>query len=306
MRSLFSEKVKGELARTIPSKRCCQIAELCTILRLEGSAARREAGWEIEVTLHNPPAARKAFILFKRLARPTRLAIERTRSKQGRKVYCVRIAHVDPADMPFVKAAQQGFHINLAVPSRRCCVRAVVRAAFLCRGSLAEPERQNHLEMGVNAPTADYLTACLKRLDINAHRMIRRGHPVIYLKDGGQIVELLKELGAHNALLQLENVRITKEVRNNINRLVNCETANVDKTVQAAMEQVAAIETIDRHLGLHSLPDKLRETARHRLQHPYASLKELGELMSPPLSKSAMSYRVRRLLDIARQLEETN
>ncbi len=304
MRSLFSEKVKGELARTIPSKRCCQIAELSTILRLEGNAEKKETGWEIEVTLHNPPAARKAFILFKRLARPTRLYIERTRSKQGRKVYSVRIGHVERADLPLVKAAQQGFRAHLPVPSRRCCVRAVVRAAFLCRGSLAEPERQNHLEMGVDAPTADYLTACLLRLGINAHRTTRRGHPVLYLKDGGQIVELLKELGAHNALLQLENVRIAKEVRNNINRLVNCETANVDKTVQAAMEQVAAIETIDRHLGLHRLPDKLREMAQLRLQHPYASFKELGESMSPPLSKSAVSYRVRRLLEIARQLKE--
>lgn len=306
MKSLFSEKVKGELARTIPSKRCCQLTELSTILRLEGNARKTEAGWEVEVTLHNPPAARKAFILFKRLARPTHLYIERTRSRQGRKVYSVRIAQVDRADLPLVKAAQQGFRVRLAVPGRRCCIRAAVRAAFLCRGSLAEPERQNHLEMGVDAPTADYLTECLRRLGINAHRTTRRGHPVIYLKDGGQIVELLKELGAHNALLQLENVRIAKEVRNNINRLVNCETANVDKTVQAAMEQVAAIEAIDRHLGLHRLPDKLREMAYHRLQHPYASFKELGEMMSPPLSKSAVSYRVRRLLDIARQLKESN
>lgn len=305
MRSLFSEKVKGELARTIPGHRCCQLTELGTILRLEGKAKPEDGGWEIEVTLHNPSSARKAFILFKRLARPTRLDLERTRGKQGRRAYRVRLPHVGRDALPLVKAAQHGFR-GVPIPSRRCCIRAVVRAAFLCRGSLAEPERQNHLEMGVDAPTAEYLSACLERLGINILHTSRRGNPVIYLKDGGQIVELLKQLGAHNALLQLENVRITKEVRNNINRLVNCETANVDKTVQAAMEQVSAIETIDEHLGLHQLPPKLRDTARHRLLHPYASLKELGELMSPPLSKSTVSYRVRRLLDIARQLRESN
>lgn len=306
MRSLFSEKVKGELARTIPGQRCCQFAELGTILRLEGSARQDESGWEVEVTLHNPPSARKAFILFKRLARPTRLHLERTRGKQGRRAYRVRIPHVGRDALALVQAAQQGFQADLPVPSRRCCVRAVVRAAFLCRGSLAEPERQNHLEMGVDAPTADYLTACLDRFGITALRTARRGQPVLYLKDGGQIVELLKQLGAHNALLQLENVRITKEVRNNINRLVNCETANVDKIVQAAMEQMEAIDYIDQHLGLHELTPKLRETAHHRLRHPYASLKELGESMSPPISKSTVSYRVRRLLAIARQLRESN
>lgn len=281
------------------------MTELSTILRLEGAAREEDGVWQVEVVLGNPSSARKAFILFKRLAGPTRMQLERTYRGHGRRGYRVRLPELGAGARPLIDAALQGFRTPVPVPQRRCCLRAVLRAAFLCRGSMAEPERQNHLEIGGDPEAVEYLTRCMRALGIPPLTVNRRGNLALYLKDGDRIVDLLREVGAHNALLRLENVRISKDVRNTINRLVNCETANVDKTVKAAMHQVAAIDRIRERIGLHRLPENLRELARQRLQHPYASLKELGELMTPPLPKSTVNYRVRRLMAIARELEDS-
>ena len=135
-------------------------------------------------------------------------------------------------------------------------------------------------------------------------RRTRREARVVYLKDSEQIVEALKEMGARKAIFEMENVRIVKGMRNRVNRLVNSETANVEKTVNAALAQLEAIRIIDEQVGLDSLPLPLRSLARLRLQHPYASLRELGELLTPKVSKSGVSYRMNQLMDRARKLAE--
>lgn len=300
MKYPFSSQVKGELARAMPVKRCCQMAELSTILRLEGQTHADAGGVEVEVALGNPAAARKAFILFKRLVRPARMELQRQANGGKRRAYRVKLTQVTEEAAALLRASA----CDAEAPARVCCRRAVVRAAFLCRGSITEPERSNHVEFSVDAATERYLVACLEGLGIEARRTTRKRRPIVYLKDGEAIVELLKQVGAHNALLQLENIRIAKDVRNSINRLVNCETANVDKTVVAAMEQVQAIRFIDEAMGLRNLSKKLQAVARRRLELPYATLKELGEAMEPPISKSSVGYRIRRLVQIAEELED--
>lgn len=299
----FSSQVKGELARHMPPARCCQLTELGTILRLEGRATQSNPGWEVEVTLSNPAAARKAFLLFKQLLGSRRLQLQRTAKGAGRRGYLVRIPETTGAEMELLQAAITQFSDpNLTLPERICCRRSLARAVLLCRGSFSDPGRQNHLELQLDDQAIPYVSKCFESLNITVRRMRRRGTQVLYIKDGDTIVELLKQTGAHNALLQFESVRIAKDVRNSINRVVNCETANVDKTVSAAMEQVAAIRRIDAHLGMGKLSPKLQEVARLRAQYPYASLQELAELTSPPVSRSTVMYRLKRLVKIADEL----
>ncbi|HBG00621.1 MAG TPA: DNA-binding protein WhiA, partial [Firmicutes bacterium] len=153
---------------------------------------------------------------------------------------------------------------------------------------------------------AERILETLGSLGLEAGITQRKGSLVVYMKDGGQIVNLLNLMGAHAALLRFENVRVMKDMRNQVNRLVNCETANVDKTVKAAMEQLEDIQTIDSVIGLEELPPKLREVARVRLENPYASLQELGGLMVPKMSKSGINYRFRQIREKARQLDKLN
>ena len=134
--------------------------------------------------------------------------------------------------------------------------------------------------------------------------VMRKNNYVAYLKEGAQIVDLLNIMGAHVALMELENIRIVKEMRNNVNRLVNCETANLNKTVSAAVRQVQDINYLEGAIGLSALPSNLEEIALYRLQHPSASLKEMGEMLNPPVGKSGVNHRLRKLSELANQLRE--
>lgn len=279
------------------------MTELSAILRLEGTSRQKASGWEVEVTLSNPATARKAFLLFKQLLGPRELDVRRVQRRAGRRAYSVRISQATGSEKELLKAAELGFAAeDLLVPKRLCCRRSLLRAVLLCRGSIADPERQNHLEIPLSAAAAPYIKECLEQLGIHPGSMRRKSGPVLYIKDGETIVEFLGQIGAHNALLKLENIRISKDVRNSINRLVNCETANVDKTVNAAMQQVEAIRRVDKQLGLGGLSPKLQEVAMLRAKHPYASLQELAELTSPRVSRSTVQYRLRRLMEIAEDL----
>ncbi len=131
---------------------------------------------------------------------------------------------------------------------------------------------------------------------------MRKDNYVVYIKEGEQIVDLLNIVGAHQALLKLEDIRVLKNVRNNINRLVNCETANLSKTIDASMKQVENIRIIDEKMGINKLPNTLREIAELRLEYSEASLKELGEMLSPPVGKSGISHRFRKIESIADDL----
>lgn len=301
----FSTQVKGELARYMPEKRCCQLTELGTILALEGRGVRSEAGWDVEVTLTNTAAARKAFLLFKQLLGPRPVQLGKAGKVAGRPSYVVRIPSPTEQELEVLRSARRQVGAGgMTSPERVCCSRAVVRAALLCRGSFADPARQNHVEMQLDEASISAVEGTFARLGITVGRMTRRGEPVLYLKDGDSIVDLLQQTGAHQALLQYENVRIAKDVRNSINRLVNCETANVDKTVSAAIAQLDAIRKIDARRGLQSLGPKLQEVAVLRARHPYATLQELAEMTDPPVSRSTVRYRLARLMKIAEDLPD--
>lgn len=179
--------------------------------------------------------------------------------------------------------------------------RAYLRGGFLATGSISDPDHSYHLEITFsNRLLAEEYMNFLKEFKINSHFILRKGHYLVYLKEGQDIVDFLNVIGAHGALMQLENIRIVKDMRNQVNRIVNCETANLDKTVNASCRQVENINYIKEHLGLDSLPDGLSEIALLRLENPDVSLLELGRMLNPPLSKSGVNHRLRKIDNIAK------
>jgi DNA-binding protein WhiA len=178
------------------------------------------------------------------------------------------------------------YGIRKDLARKECCRRAYIRGAFLGGGSVTNPERTYHLEfVNHTLEHAEDLSSIINSYGLSSKVIQRKGSYVVYLKEGEQIVDLLNIIGAHNSLLNLENVRIYKEMRNNVNRLVNCETANLSKTVNAAVRQVESIKFIKNTVGLKKLPQSLRQVAEARINHPDSSLKELGEMLDPSCGK---------------------
>lgn len=188
-----------------------------------------------------------------------------------------------------------------------CCKRAYIRGAFLAAGSISDPEKSYHMEFVCQDEIkAQYIQSLLSSFDIDAKIVIRKRYFVLYIKEGAQIVDILNVMGAHVALMDFENTRILKEVRNSVNRKLNCEMANIGKTVSAAQKQIDDIKMLMASPQYKTLPDSLKDVAELRLEHPEATLKELGELSDPPLGKSGINHRLRKLSEMALAMKEEN
>lgn len=196
-----------------------------------------------------------------------------------------------------------GVFAPLARVERQCCKRAYIRGAFLAVGSLNAPEKHYHLEfICPDKPCATALKHVIACFGISAKITERKSHYIVYLKEGENIVDLLNIMGAHRSLMKFENARILKDMRNNVNRAVNCETYNLTKTAQSAAKQINDINAIANARGLGCLSEQLQEVARLRLLHNEASLKEIGEMLSPPVGKSGVNHRLRKISEIAQNL----
>ena len=186
-----------------------------------------------------------------------------------------------------------------------CCKRAYIRGAFLAAGSMSNPNKSYHFEIVCNLEEqAEYLKNMIHSFGLDAKIVIRKNNYIVYLKEGAQIVDVLNVMEAPGALMELENVRIMKEMRNSVNRKVNCETANIKKIVSAAVRQREDIEYIRDTVGFDKLPEGLRTIALARLLYPDAPLKELGTALETPLGKSGVNHRLRKLSEIADRLRE--
>ena len=186
-----------------------------------------------------------------------------------------------------------------------CCRRAFIRGAFLAAGSISDPERFYHFEIACTVRAkAEQLQAIIATFGIDARIVVRKKYYVVYIKEGSQIVDILNVMEAPVALMELENIRILKEMRGQVNRQVNCETANINKTVSAAVRQIEDIVYIRDTVGLDSLPPNLEEIAKARLEKPEATLKELGESLESPVGKSGVNHRLRKLSILAEELRE--
>lgn len=195
---------------------------------------------------------------------------------------------------------EESIYLDRIVLQNTCCKSAFLKGCFLAAGSVTDPNKSYHLEFSQsNSRKAEFLGGILKDMSLPGKIAKRRDGYIVYLKDSDSIVDALGVMGAGSALMTFENVRILKEIRNSVNREVNCDTANMNKVANAAAKDIEDIEYIEKNAGLSVLPDTLRELAEMRLQFPYLSLKDLGQSMNPPLGKSGVNHRIRRIREIA-------
>ena len=300
---------KNELARREFGARCCQCAELAAFIRMGGNIQISGRRLTLNVVTSNPAVARRIFTLFKNVFNLSSEIIVRKKIKlKKNNVYLIRISEQSKVKevLSCLGLMEGGIlirELDSSISKRKCCRRSYLRGAFLAAGSVSNPESSYHLEIYTDyREQAEQLVSLIETFNLKPKITTRKNGFLVYIKDSEQIVVLLNIIGAHSALLNFENIRIVKGIRNSINRLVNFETANVNKTVDAAVKQSEYIKLIDRAVGVDSLPAPLRELAELRLQHPEASLQELGELLAPPLGKSGVNHRMRKLEKMARQL----
>lgn len=189
------------------------------------------------------------------------------------------------------------------VTEKNCCKRAFLRGAFLGAGSVSDPEKEYRFDIVcASLKDAEFLKELFVQFAIHPHITKRREKHVLYIKEGEQIADALNVLEAHKAMMQFENARILREMRGSVNRQVNCETANINKAVTASLKQAEDIRVIMDTIGLENLDERLAAAANARLKNPDATLEELGRRMEPPLSKSAVNHRMRKLGQIAEEL----
>ncbi|NLW55665.1 MAG: DNA-binding protein WhiA [Firmicutes bacterium] len=303
----FSQRTKAELARRFPKKKCCMKAELAAIIRASGSLhLRANHAVVLSVSSENAAFMRKVHLLLKDYFQiPSRIIMEKT-GRLNRRYYKLQLFGGKNVKRVLTEldVLSPGLDfesgISSALVRTDCCRAAFLRGAFLARGSVTDPQKNSyHLEIVTeNEEFALGLNYLMNLCRFKAG-LTQRKEYLVYLKEADAIGKFLTFIGAHAAFLRMEDVRIIKGMRNEVNRLVNCETANLGKAVRAAMEQVEVINALKAKGVLAKLPVPLQELAYLRLEHPEASLRELGELSTPPLSKSAVNHRMRKMLKIA-------
>lgn len=301
----FSSEVKAELCRQISSARHCQIAEAAAVFCMCGQAA--EGGKKLALRIENPDVAKKFFLLLRRAFEINLVDA----SKAGSSVCLIEgkdavrfLETVKLLGEDGCLEERQDF-ISSMVVQNSCCKRAFIRGAFLSGGSISNPQKSYHFEIVCDsAGKAGQLRELIRAFDIESRVVLRKRYHVLYIKEGNQIVDMLGVMGANLALMELENVRILKEMRGTVNRKVNCETANIHKTVSAAVEQMNDILYIRNKIGFDRLPEGLAEVAAARLEQPEATLKELGDSLTVPIGKSGVNHRLRKLKELAKSLRD--
>ena len=290
----FSGEIKEELSKHCARARHCQLAELSALIGMCGEIHREENGsFGLKIYTENISVIRKCFTLLEKTFNiKNDIVVRRNAGKDNYSYY-------------IYAKGEELMAIRDTIVQAVCCKRAYIRGAFIASGSMSDPSKSYHFEIVCNdMRQAEHLRDMMNSFDVDAKIVQRKRTYVVYLKEGSQIVDILNVMEAHVALMELENVRIMKEMRNSVNRKVNCETANINKTVSAAVRQMEDITYIRDQIGFEKLPEGLRDVALTRLAYPEAALKELGQLMANPLGKSGVNHRLRKLSEIAQQLRE--
>ncbi len=310
----FSSEVKEELSKRIGSSRHCQLAEISAIVTCIGHVEMEKGGETVlYLQADNAQVLRKFFTLLKKAFNIVTSILEGIPDvKVGGRIYrpVLDSEHGAESVLKAIRLIDQNGNlrnpddgVSQMVTRNSCCKRAFLRDAFLCIGSISDPNKGYHLEYVCSSPElAQQLAEMTLSFDIEARTVQRKKYYVLYIKEGSGIVDLLNIMEAPISLMNLENLRILKEMRNSINRKVNCEVANITKTVNAATKQVEDITYIRDHYGFNKLQEGLREMAEVRLEHPDATLLELGKFLDPPVGKSGVNHRLRKLSELADKL----
>jgi len=302
----FTAEVKDELSRIEPKRQCCLKAELAALVRIEGTLHITGPNrYRLEVATETAPVARAVIKLLHGVyGLKTELTVRRSVLHKTNN-YLITVPSQPKLSGALAELGilgEGGFSIGIdpSLVKRDCCAVSYLRGAFLGGGFVADPHGDFHFELTAETEQlAEDLVVLLGRFEIPARVAKRRGTYAVYLKGAEPIVTFLALVGAHRALLRTEDVRVVKSMRNDVNRLVNAEIANQQKTAEAAISQIEAINALVAARGMENLPPALAEMAMLRLENPEVSLRELGELADPQLTKSAVYHRVRRIEELA-------
>ena len=311
----FSSEVKDELIRVTPDVRHCKLAEILAIVYFIGTVSLAETNeMSLRITTEHSGLARKYFTLVKKTFNiNTDVVISNSALIKHKHLYSVSI--IDDTGAREVLKAVKLFknqepvdRLSLGSNSvliNSCCKKAFLRGAFLSAGSITDPEKSYHLEIVCNAmEDALFMKELMGDLSLYPKIITRKKSYVVYVKDSEQISLALGLMEATTSLMKFENIRILKGMRNDVNRKVNCEAANINKTVLASLSQLEDIQLIKDKMGLDKLTSNLEAVANARLKAPLASLDELGKMIEPQLTKSGVNHRLRKLSSIADKLRE--
>lgn len=295
----FSSKVKEELSHHISNARHCQLAELSAIYQFCGRFVQKnDKKPGIFLDFENVLVANKCFTLLKKAFTIYFDSNNDTELIQYDKDN-LQIIVSDPDVADKINTALTSYSVS----ERACCRRAYLRGAYLCGGSITDPGKSYHLEIVCkDERTANIVSALFETFDLDVKLVMRGRYHIIYIKDSSKIVLALNICEAPIALMEYENAIIMKDMRNSINRQNNCDVANLNKTVSAAQDIIADIKMLIGTREYESLPDNVKEIAMLRIENPDASLKELGELLDPPLGKSGVNHRLRKLSVLAKEI----
>lgn len=308
----FASETKKEMTQ-VEVDECCGKAELSALIRMNGTLSFSSRQLSVDIQTENAAIARRIYTLLKRFypPYPVELLVRKKMRLKKNNVYICRLRDGSKHILEDLMIITEGFQfqqeIDKALIDKTCCKRAYLRGAFLAGGSVNNPETSSyHLEVySSDRDHADSLTELMNHFKLNSKTIERKKGFVTYLKEAEKISDFLSIAGAHSALLKFEDVRIIRDMRNSVNRLVNCETANLNKTIDAALRQVENIRFIDSVIGVEQLPDRLREIARLRVEFQDVTLKELGEMVSTgKVSKSGVNHRLRKIDEIAESLRK--
>jgi len=307
----FAAQTKKELTM-IENDACCEKAELSALIRMNGTVQLSNQRVILDISTENAAIARRIYTLLKKTyGLHTELLVRKKMRLKKNNVYIVRVPAGVQELLKDLQIVSEGFLFTPGIESgivrSNCCKRAYLRGAFLAGGSVNNPEGSSyHLEIAsMYEEHCQALCKLANRFDLNARCIERKKGFVLYIKEGEKIIEFLSIIGAHQALLRFEDVRIMKDMRNSVNRIVNCETANLNKTIGAAVRQIDNIRLLEREIGLENLPDKLREVAVIRLKHPDINLKEVGDLLKGNVSKSGVNHRLRKIDELAEKIRNS-
>ena len=295
----FSSEVKAELCRTALSRRCCAQAEAYGVLLYCNQFTPRQ----VRIVTESAEFAQRLPALFQKAFR---LAFDRM-PEEGAGKRTFQITAPDKLCALFSAFGQNpaeslAHHINFAVLEEEHCRTAFFRGAFLAGGSVTDPAKRYHLELATaHLSVSGELRALLLEAGFSPKETLRKGNSLTYFKQSEAIEDFLTAIGAPLAAMEIMNAKAEKDLRGSVNRRVNCDAHNLDKAVDAAQEQIEAIYTLEQRGMLAELPDKLKEAVDLRMAHPEMTLSQLCALCDPPVSKSALNHRLRKLLGLAKR-----
>lgn len=308
----FSLEIKEELETRIDTAKHCQIAEFAAIMAFCGKVGRRTGGlMGLELTTENEVVRRKVVELAIKAFSASEESFEVEYEGKNNRIINIFIndEKLIAKILMAIKWCDDNFtvvepvFVNHRIIQKECCKRAFIRGAFLAAGSISDPNKSYHYEIVCEyEEDAVQMQELLKFFNLDAKIIQRKRNYVTYIKEGNNITDVLNIMGAFVSQMKLYNVMILKGMRNDVNRKVNCETANLNKTIEAAVKQIRDIEYVRDTVGLESLSDGLREVAEIRLKNPDMKLKDIGELLNPPVGKSGVNHRLRKISELAQKL----